>query len=312
MLTRDKSALLIFEDFRVDVSLPKFQNPGKEIVDIRSGVGALQLVTSSDFDDDYVVSNVPSTRNEWMVQAMTKHFADNGIDIYPQKLPKKPKWYQVWKKWPFNRKAPEPLPALPAPAPPPEPELTIKEFFSSIKNSASELLIIEDRAVGLEKLLTNAKKAGQHALIEKVTAGLRHHRMEVQLVALGLPKFVEEAVIVDFVKKSPKGLELTWISNFGRTIPEEIVAMKVRADEIGIFDNYVVLHYDPKKKSLLETEAEKEARKDPILFGVMKDRRSLYVVGDWVDELCDLTLDQLAEHVGREAIQSLTPLQPYR
>ena len=67
-----------------------------------------------------------------------------------------------------------------------------------------------------------------------------------------------------------------------------------------------MLHYDPQAKAFSETEEEKARKRDPILFGLMKDRRVLYFVGDWVDDVCGLTLDQVAEIIGKRAIQSLT------
>ncbi|OPZ34091.1 MAG: hypothetical protein BWY99_02663 [Synergistetes bacterium ADurb.BinA166] len=161
-------------------------------------------------------------------------------------------------------------------------------------------------------MIENAKRAGQHALVEELARGLEHHRAEAQLVALGLTKYVREEDVISFYKECPKGLRLSWVGNFGRAIPETVVHSKIRADDVGAFDNYVVLHYDPGAKSFLETEKEKEARKDPILFGLMRGKRVLYFVGDWVDELCDLTLDQLAERVGQESIQSLVTPSPYR
>ncbi len=43
----------------------------------------------------------------------------------------------------------------------------------------------------------------------------------------------------------------------------------------------------------------------PILFGVIKGRRRLYFVGDWVDEFCDLTFDQIADALGKDNIGSV-------
>jgi len=88
-------------------------------------------------------------------------------------------------------------------------------------------------------------------------------------------------------------------------MPDEVSARKVRADEIDIFDNYVVLHYDPQAKSWAETQEEKNRRKDPILFDLMEGRRRLYFVGDWKDEFCDLTLDQVADAIGKDAVGDL-------
>jgi hypothetical protein len=123
----------------------------------------------------------------------------------------------------------------------------------------------------------------------------------------GVDVYLSEGSLVRFYKASKKGLRLDWVANFTRTIPPEVATKKVRADEVGAFDNYVVLHYDPAEKAFSETEWEQLARtsKDPILFGLMKGRRILYFVGDWIDEVCDLTLDQLADVIGKDAVKTI-------
>jgi hypothetical protein len=198
-------------------------------------------------------------------------------------------------------------------------KLSILEFFKELKNSFGDIRIIEGRAKGYELALIKAKEAGQVALYEQLKDGLNSVKMEAHLASIGITQFVEEADIVRFYKISKKGLRLDWVKNFIRDIPDDVVNVKRMADEIGAFDNYVVLHYDPKRKSYSETREEIEARKDPILFGLMNGRRQLYVVGSWVDEVCDLTIDQLAEHIGKESIKktknfgvSIDSEDPYR
>lgn len=181
-----------------------------------------------------------------------------------------------------------------------EPDMTVQEFFGSTKNSLSELKLVESRARGYEEALRAADEAGQAALVERLREGLDGARAETQLIAAGFLMYLEEETLVEFVKKSPRGLRLDWVKNFVRVIPPDVLKKKVVCDERHIFDNWVVLHYDPDGKSWAETQAEIAARKDPILFGVMKGRRRLYFVGEWVDELCDLSLDQIADVLGQE------------
>jgi hypothetical protein len=78
---------------------------------------------------------------------------------------------------------------------------------------------------------------------------------------------------------------------------------KARLDELKIFDNYVIMHYDPDgvNSSMTDEEVE-EAKKDPILFGVIAGSRKLYYIGDWVDEYCDLTLDAFIDEFGKDVI----------
>jgi len=90
------------------------------------------------------------------------------------------------------------------------------------------------------------------------------------------------------------------MKNFCRAIPDDVSAKKKEADTLRIFDNYVVLHYDPKGKSFAETEKEVEYRKDPILFGVIEGVRKLYFVGEWKDAECDLTMSEIESILGRD------------
>lgn len=46
-------------------------------------------------------------------------------------------------------------------------------------------------------------------------------------------------------------------------------------------------------------EAEIQAKRDPILFGMIKDSRRLYFVADWIDKLCTLTFEELIQEMER-------------
>jgi len=201
---------------------------------------------------------------------------------------------------------------------PPQKVLTVQEFFASVKNSVQELDVVAERADQYAAAIREARQTGQKALVEKLEAGLLTVRTEAQLVAAGHPKFVSEESIVQFYLESERGLRLDWLANFTRPLPLEVSVKKRAADAHGIFDNYVVLHFDPDEKSYSQTLAEKtaaeearrkalaEKKKDPILFGVVRGSRKLYFVADWIDEVCDLTLDAIAEKLGQRAVQELT------
>ena len=130
--------------------------------------------------------------------------------------------------------------------------------------------------------------------------GLR--QFENALYASGRWKLITEAQLLRFAKGCANGLCLDWIAHFTRPIPEAVVAEKVKCDALGLFDNYVVLHYDPMNSaaemSRTEKAAEAEKRHDPILFGILRGSRKLYFVGDWKDDQCDLTLQQIVDKLG--------------
>ncbi len=177
-------------------------------------------------------------------------------------------------------------------------EMTVLEFFKSMKNSTSEIKEIEGYAEKYALSIQRAKKNGQIALAEGLERGLSVARTEAQLLATGYTKFLTEETVVKFAKKSPKGIRLDWIKNFARIIPEDILNKKEMLDARYVFDNYVIMHYDPDGKATKMTGAEIAAKKDPILFGVVRNSRKLYYVGDWIDEHCNLTIAQMAEILG--------------
>ena len=176
---------------------------------------------------------------------------------------------------------------------------SIEEFFATLKNSKLELTKTKDILEKYEKSLIEAQKNGQQSLVEKLLVKKDAIASETFLIEKGITKYVSEDQVVKLYKATDKSkhLKLTYLKNYVRIIPSEIVKLKEK-DELKIFDNYVILHYDPFNNSTDLTVKEKkevERRKDPILFGVIKNSRNLYFIGDWEDQFCNLTLDRMME-----------------
>lgn len=272
--------LLVFENFETDQSLPKFRRKDDHLDPV-----SYTLVQNSMFSVRNIQNSgsivLQSQSTSW-IERMALRFRLVRMIGVSRVL-----------RWLFEK-------------PQQTERMSVEQFFSSVCNSTRELELVSDRAVGYEQAMIRARKAGQRALLEQLVDGLNAYKMETQLVAIGMPRYLLEEDVVRFYKQSERGLRLDWVKNFVRQIPQEVLDRKIRADEIGIFDNYVVLHYDPKAKSWAETQEEKNRRKDPILFGLMSGRRRLYFVGDWKDEMCDLTLDQIADVLGKDVVKDAT------
>jgi len=88
---------------------------------------------------------------------------------------------------------------------------------------------------------------------------------------------------------------LDYMKNFIRPIPDEVVAKIAEADKLEVFDNYVIMHYDPKGKNKQDTAKEEAKKRDPIVFGVIAGSTKLYYITDWIDEYCDLTLEKFVD-----------------
>ena len=278
MFNRD-GRLKVFDDFQVDRDLPKFKkddpsysggNPMMMDSSVRSRRGG--VIRVADWQGPFTEDFMKPTWLQSIVLRILALVSPKGKEL-------------VWR----------PLTGTNEYQNSSKPEITVQEFFSALKNGEEELSVVDGRARGYEAALARARKSGQQALVERLETGIEAVRAETQLHALNLTRTLTEQTLFEFVKRSPKGLRLDWVKNFTRVVPDDVLETKVKCDDRGIFDNYVVLHYDPEAKSWAETEAEIEARKDPILFGMIEGRRTLYFVGDWIDEFCDLTLDQIAD-----------------
>jgi len=175
----------------------------------------------------------------------------------------------------------------------------VLEFFKNIKSNITELTYDEKTIDKYIKIIENAKKTGQVALIENLIRKKDVLLLESILIKSNIKTYINEELIIEFYSKfntyKNKQLKLTWVKNFNRLIPDDVIVEKLKADNLKVFDNYVVLHYDKNNDQTKLTKKEIEKLKDPILFGVIKGSSKLYFIGDWEDEHCDLTLDKLLE-----------------
>lgn len=175
-------------------------------------------------------------------------------------------------------------------------ELNVMEFFENVKlTSKKSIGTYKDRVNNYLAALRSADITGQTALKEKLVREMFVNKYEAELYAKGLYYVVTEEQAVEFAKKSEKGVELLYLKNFSRPLPDEVIKKLDDVNKLGIFDNYVVMAYDPEGKMKNETEEDRNKRKDPILFGLILGSNKLYYITDWVDEKCNLTLEQFVD-----------------
>lgn len=274
MLNSSKNGLLIFDNFRVDHNLPKYINRKKHM----SG--------SSGLSEDSVGGSFINMDDISMPTAVggrfisSSDFNNDGVNEGREKT-----FYEKIKS--FLKKGNKEK----------KPTMTITDFFKAVKASSINIEKYADRSNDYLNALKYAKQLNQDALVEQLQLKVNEAKYESMLYAGGFTTIITEEQVVKFYKECKKGLELTWIRNFTRVIPEKASEKKNEADNLLVFDNFCILHFDPDKKAFVE-------EKDPILFGVINGIRKLYYIADWVDEYCDLTLDQFIEKFGQEAISA--------
>ena len=178
-------------------------------------------------------------------------------------------------------------------------EFDVIDFFTKVKTTTKESTEeYVNRITKYIRAINMSIETGQVALREKLLREMVANKYDALLVAEGYYHVIKEEQIVDFIKKCEKGLALDYIKNFTRPVPAEVGAAIKKANALEVFDNYVVLHYDPEKTAYKETAKEENKRRDPILFGVIAGSSKLYYITDWVDDYCDLTLEKFVDTLG--------------
>jgi len=183
----------------------------------------------------------------------------------------------------------------------PEYTLDITDIFNLVHIETGHERDFINRVHVYCELLRKAQEMGQVAQEDILTRGLIVHIYESVLCVSGFSQYIELSKLKDLQLKCRRQLDLDYLQNFTRVIPDKVVEKKKKADELLVFDNYMVLHYDPSGAARQLTEEEKiremQRRTDPVLFGVIEGSQKLYYIGDWVDEFCDLTWDQIVEKI---------------
>lgn len=178
---------------------------------------------------------------------------------------------------------------------------TPEETFNMAK-ACQELIdpkIEKETMEKFDKLTKRAIDTNQIALLEILEKYKKIFLMELSLAKNGFDTYITEKQAIIFMKNSSKGVRLDFLRGYTRSIPINVANLKAKADDLRIFDNYCVMHYDPSLKVLKEqstTKNVKEAKqvyKDPILFGMINGSRKLYYIADWITDDDDLTLDKL-------------------
>jgi hypothetical protein len=179
-------------------------------------------------------------------------------------------------------------------------KVTAEFFFGFVKSSLNEVQKDEliTRLDKLTHIMQLAHDNEQIALKEHVQRQIAGVVMQQEADVRGYGKYVTRETIDKFRHQVEfRTPELTELKNFPRVIPPEPAEKLREAKEAKIFDSFWVLSWNPKQEQL-ETVKDRVIKKDPILFGCFDfDKDTFYFVCDWIDEVCDLTLDKMVDEL---------------
>ena len=190
-------------------------------------------------------------------------------------------------------------------------------YFKYIKSKFGilEKMKLDGRLKRLEKAFNKAVENGQEALGNKLLGELAREARESVLYTKGIKHFIEKADI-DKHKKNIRGGHIsdTKFDDFIRVVPDDVIKKKKAVEQF--FDGFVIYHYWDKEvekkreKKQKYTPDERSRMRDPVLFGVISETNRLYFIADWEDEFCDLSFEELIDHLGKNDEESTIQREP--
>lgn len=179
-------------------------------------------------------------------------------------------------------------------------DLTPTQYFEMLKGMKKDITEYDILNVlnNCLTLMEKPKKTGQKKMAKKVYEQSQILMKELKAVKAGFNIYVLREDILYYIENiAKKTVKIIELENYERDIPDDVCDKLMEAQPY--FDEFFVVFTDYTGEA--ERTVEKEKRdKDPILFGVIhhpnKDRaltNRFYFIADWVDEYCDLTLEEL-------------------
>lgn len=190
-----------------------------------------------------------------------------------------------------------------------------KDYFQVIKSSHNTLTT-DDLTIQTYQLVENLKKAkllGQKKLFDRLKFYVEASKKQVELVNTPFNQYVNADMISEYIDKvKPRNsVKIVELERYVRVIPDKNMDDILKAKELNLFDDILILYTDFTNQRH-ETPAEKaviERNKDPIAFGVFRDRAQeishpkFFILTDWIDEWCDLTFDKLIDEAIKYGIE---------
>ncbi len=287
----NKIHLIIFRNFFKEYDLPKFKkvvcDDEKEMSNALHNVRTQSEIDSKDGPgSNYIVPSwnaVQSSSSDTSPYNYQHHLAESAKENC-----KKPTIWQKIKYF-FKKKDLKPV------------DKAFDEIKESLKIPRSE--DYDTIVKNLEKLYKFLKESGQYVQAEKIEKYGNILTYEIAASKAGITKYLTEKDIIDFMLKSDKGISITFLRYFSNILPMSVSLKKIETDKLKIFDNYVVLYYDPGVE-VLKFHTEEEDRRlarDPILFGMIEGSNKLYYICDWIYNDDDLTMDKVENVLGRQS-----------
>ena len=270
MLSNDLKQILLLHPVRTDYNLQKFRRQMSVKTDTSDSIEE-----SIDQINSNPVSGSGGDESRW-VQNIRSNNVWDGIPFSVQRIFKS-KWKRrvveayIKFRLVFEGKGKDPI-----------------EVFTGVQKSLSTLKYNEKKEEEVKNILKTLETSLQRRVKTDINYEKNKVEIEKKLLDTEFNRYQTEESLIEFIKGCKKGLCLTEIESFQKIIPADVVLKINKADSLKVFDNFYILHYDPKSaKNIYYTEKVKP--QDPIVFGVISGCTKMFFIADWIDEYCNLT-----------------------
>lgn len=191
-----------------------------------------------------------------------------------------------------------------------------KDYFTGLKDKVAnvDLETLRKNKEFLEHELAKADILGQKNLKHKLAFAWETLQREMVLNSAGITKFVYRDDVVKMIDNvTPKNsVKIAELENFPRSIPEANMDEIVAAQQLEIFDRFIVVYTDFVDEEVLSQEQKDTVarNRDPVVFGMFIDDKlnvkhdRMYFITDWEDEFCDLTFTKMIERMAEIGIKN--------
>ena len=195
--------------------------------------------------------------------------------------------------------------------------ITPSTYFEYVKgmkdkiNDTDQQLVIDN----ILKMIEKCKITNQTAMAKRLAHQAKLAVRELDVAKQGFDVYVDRKVIEKFIQDvEGKAIKIIELSEYTREIPDDQIDKITLAQKL--FDKLYIIYTDYALKDTKKVAKERRD-KDPIVFGAFLDNDGdmktkiyvedrLFFICDWVEEKCDLTLEEIAKDIKGKTKEDIT------
>ena len=196
-------------------------------------------------------------------------------------------------------------------------DITPSTYFEYVKGMKDKIDNKEQQLV-IDNILNMIKKCKitkQTEMAKRLAHQAKVALRELDVADKGFDIYVDRKTIESYIDSvEGKAIKIIELSKYTREIPDEYIDTISLASDL--FDELYIIYTDYALKDTKKVAKERRD-KDPIVFGAFLDKESddsqkiyvedrLFFICDWVEEKCDLTLEEICKDIKNKEDKDIT------